>query len=87
MDKMLLSILKGFNFFTLAQLLYRAGGKQALERFLTVPENVLKQAPNGSRIAVIIDERDEFVEEAVEFIESALDPEFADPDSEDVQEN
>lgn len=83
MDKLLYSLIKGMNFYTLGMLIYKSGGKEALRRFLTPPRGVIEKVPTAKipgRVNAIIEEREEFTEEAVEFFEACVDEDFVDPD-------
>lgn len=83
MDKILYGMIKGLNLWSLLMLLYRVGGKDALKRFLTIPESALAKLPLSTkpeRLAMMIEERDEMVEETMEFLESCTDADFIDPD-------
>lgn len=70
------------NIWTLALSVYRAFGKDAAKRFLTPPRKQVEAicAKTGADVAKALEERDEFVAEALEFLESLVDADFEDPD-------
>lgn len=83
MNTLLLNLLKGFNLWGILALLYKSGGKTAVERFLTIPEKALASMPTANipgRVAALVEERDEFVDEALDFLEAAVDADWTDTD-------
>ena len=85
-NKLGLSILKGLNLWTILLFLYKTAGKDTVVRFLTPPESMVKAitASTGADLAEAIEERNEAVEEMVEFLESLVDKDFEDPDANEV---
>lgn len=83
MNTLIANLLKGFNFWQIIFLLYKVGGRDAVTRFFTVPQSVLEKVPTGKipgRLVALVEERDEFVEEAMELLDAAIDEDWVDPD-------
>lgn len=61
---------------------YKFGGENAVRRMLTVPRKTVERvcAKTGANVAQAINERNEAVEEMVEFIASMIEVDFEDPD-------
>ncbi len=72
------------NVWAVALMIYRAAGKDAARRFLTPPRSFVKSVcdKTGADFDQAIQERDESVEENLEFLESLVDANFEDPDTE-----
>lgn len=70
------------SYIEIALSIYKTFGRTAARRFLTPPEKVVRAvcAKTGADIAEALEERNEFVEEALEFLESLVDEDFEDPD-------
>ncbi len=66
---------------TLIQL-YRFGGREAVKRAVTPPKRWVERAcaKTGADVQKSLEERDEAVQQLVEFVESLSDPDFEDPD-------
>lgn len=81
-----LSILKGLNLWSILLFLYKTAGKDAVVRFLTPPASMVKSltTSTGADFDTAMEERDEAVQETVEFLESLVDKEFEDPDESEV---
>lgn len=84
MNAILMRLLGGINLADLILLIYKSGGEDAVRRFLTTPEGVVKRicARTGADVAKALEERNEAVQETLEFFESLTDKDFEDPDTE-----
>jgi hypothetical protein len=83
MNSLILNLLKGLNFWSLAMLIYKTGGRDAVTRFFTIPEGVLAKTPTANlpgRMAALVEERDEVTEELIELLDACVDEDFVDPD-------
>lgn len=62
--------------------LYKLGGASAVRRALTPPKSFVERvcARTGADVAKAIEERNEAVDEQIEFLDSLLDKDFEDPD-------
>lgn len=65
-----------------ALMLYKLMGREAARRFLTPPRKFVEAAcaKTGADVAKAIEERDEAVNETLEFLESIADAGFVDED-------
>lgn len=82
---MLKNILAGLfkmNLWEVALLAYKSEGREAAKRILTPPEKFVRQMceKSGADPEKALEERDEAVEENLEFLESIIDHNFEDPD-------
>ena len=70
------------NSWQLALSVYKTFGRDAAKRFLTPPKSFVEKtcAKTGADPAAAMEERNEAVEEALEFLESLVDADFEDPD-------
>ncbi len=70
------------NLFALALATYKMFGREACKRALTPQKQFVEAAckKSGASFEKAMEERNEAVEETLEFIESMLDAEFDDPD-------
>lgn len=68
--------------FSLALGLYKTFGRDACKRFLTPPRSAVEHvcAKTGADVDQAIQERNEAVEQMLQFIESCVDKDFVDPD-------
>lgn len=82
----LFRLIGGFNVNELLLWIYREKGEDAVRRFLTPPEawvrKVCKQT--GADPDAALRERNEAVEETIEFLRSLVDKDFEDPDPAEV---
>jgi len=70
------------NYLQIVISVYKTFGREAAKRFITPPRSVIKQLidKTGANFELAIEERDEFVEQTLQFVESCLDADFDDPD-------
>lgn len=69
------------NLYEVLIMIYKYGGKEAVKRFITPPEEFLARVKNKKvPLAVVLEERDEAIEETMELFESIIDENFVDPD-------
>lgn len=62
--------------------LYKVFGREYVKRWLTPPRRVVEQAckKSGANLEKALEERNEYAEELLEFLESMVDVNFQDPD-------
>jgi len=72
----------GENFWATALAVYKMFGREHLKRFLTPPRSAIERicARTGADVEKAVEERNEMVEEVIEFVESLVDKDFVDPD-------
>jgi hypothetical protein len=70
------------NLVEIALGIYKTFGRSAAKRALTPPRAWVEKAcaGTGANVAEALEERDEWVEELLEFLESIVDSDFVDPD-------
>lgn len=70
------------NYLQIALSIYKTFGRGAAERFLTPSESLVRKIcdKTGADPEEALEERNEFVQEALEFLESVVDEDFVDPD-------
>lgn len=70
------------NALAIALSIYKTFGRESAKRFLTPPRKWIEQVctKSGANVEKAIEERNEAVEETLEFIESLIDQDFEDPD-------
>jgi hypothetical protein len=81
-QSLLKTLLSGLNLWQVALFVYKTQGADAAKRMITPPESFVKAVTNstGADFAKALKERDEAVEENLEFLESLVDKDFEDPE-------
>lgn len=85
-NKLAWNLLKGLNLWAILLFVYKNSGRDAVKRFLTPPESFVKAVTDatGAGFNVALEERQEAVEETLEFLEALVDKNFTDPDEAEV---
>jgi len=85
-NKLAWNFLKGLNLWSILLFVYKTAGRDAVKRFLTPPESFVMAvtAATGAGFNVALEERQEAVEETMEFLDALVDKDFEDPDPAEV---
>lgn len=70
------------NMITMVLAVYKTFGREPAKRMLTPPRKAIEAvcAKTGADVTKALEERDEWVQAGMEFIESLADADFEDPD-------
>lgn len=86
LNKLFGGMLLKLNLWELLFMIYRLGGRDAVQRFFTMPDKVARRVPSvlkdSTNLPVVKEEAAEATEEIMELMDSCLDEDFEDPDDE-----